>query len=101
TRIRSPSSAGTESLRWIDRSYGCLRAEQGRDLAGQDAAVAVGEGDLGIFYLALPAFSAQLSHRLDDREDAVHAGMHARKAAAVGVHGQAAARSDAAAGNEC
>ncbi|KAG1386466.1 hypothetical protein G6F59_016844 [Rhizopus arrhizus] len=44
--------------------------------------------------LAYAAFAAQLPDGFDHDEDAVHAGMHAAQAAAVGVHRQPAARRD-------
>ena len=44
------------------------------------------------------AFAAQLAHGFDDREDAVHAGVRVRQAAAVGVHREVAARRGALAG---
>jgi hypothetical protein len=43
-----------------------------------------------------PAFAAQLSHGLDQGEDAVHAGVRAGQAAAIGVDGQPAAGRDRA-----
>ncbi len=50
--------------------------------------------------LARAAFAAQLPHRLDQQEQAVHAGVAIGQAAAVGVDRQAAAGRDAAALDE-
>ena len=41
---------------------------------------------LAVLHLARAALAAQLPHRLDEREHAVHAGVRVREPAAVGVH---------------
>ena len=51
----------------------------------QHPAIAVHERGLCAQHLPLAGGAAQLLHRLDDREDAVHARMHAGQAAAIGV----------------
>ena len=50
--------------------------------------------------LARAAFAAQLPRRLDQQEQAVHAGVAIGEAAAIGVDRQAAAGRDAAAGDK-
>src|SRR5690606_30523214 len=75
-------------------------AQDGGRLAGQRAAVAVHQHDLGARDLALAGLGAQLPDRLDDEEDAVHAGVHARQSAAIGVDRQAPARRNGAALHE-
>jgi hypothetical protein len=62
-----------------------LVAKERGDLAGEDAAVAVDEGDLGALHLALATLPAYLAHRLADEEQAVHTGMVVRGSAAAGV----------------
>ena len=47
--------------------------------------------------LACACFAAQLARGLDQRKDAVHARVHARQAAAVGVDGKASTGRNAAA----
>ena len=51
--------------------------------------------------LALTGLPAQLAHAFDQREDAIHAWVYAREAAAIGVHRQTAAGRDAAVLLEC
>src|SRR5437660_113826 len=54
----------------------------------------MGDRRLGVLYLTLPAFAAQLPHRLDQQKQAVHAGMAIGKAAAIRVDRQAATGRD-------
>jgi len=75
-------------------------AEHGRRLAGEDAAVAVCEGDLAARHLTFAACAAQLADRLDDRVQAVHAGMGVGEPAAVRVQRQRTARGDRTARGE-
>src|SRR5215218_7326381 len=62
-----------------------LRAQKGRHLAGEDTAVAVGKGDLGVCYLALGALAAKLPYGLDQQEQPVHSRVVVGEAAAVGI----------------
>ncbi len=57
--------------------------------------------DFRALHLTLAGAAAQLLDRLDHGEDAVHAGMHARQAAAVGIHGQRSAGTDGSARDQC
>ena len=75
-------------------------AQQHGRLRREHAAVAVRDGDVRVGDLALAALAAQLAHRLDEREQAVHARVAVRQAAAVGVQRGVAARRDAPAGDE-
>ena len=43
-------------------------AEDDGALRGEDAAIAVRNGRLGVLHLALAAFAAQLPHRLDQQK---------------------------------
>src|SRR5262250_502065 len=65
-----------------------------------DAAGPVTDADLGVRYLARPAFATQLARGLDDREDAVHPGVGVRQTPAVGVHREVAAGRGALSGDE-
>ena len=58
------------------------------------------QASCGAVDLARAALAAQLLGRLDDEEDAAHAGVVRRQPAAVEVHRQRAAEADAAAGDE-
>ena len=49
----------------------------------------------GVLHLADAALAAQLPHRLDQQEQAVHAGVAVGEAAAIGVDRQLAAGRDA------
>src|SRR5690606_26160470 len=69
---------------------GGLRAQHRGYLTGQEAAVAVAGRQLGTGHLPCAALAAQLLHRLDEQEHAVHAGVHAAQATAIGVHWQTA-----------
>src|ERR1043166_7972746 len=66
-------------------------------LRGEDAAIAMRDRGLGVLHLARAAFAAQLPHGLDQQEQAVHAGMAIREAAAIRVDREFAAGRDAAA----
>src|SRR3954453_10972884 len=82
------------------RSDRCGCAKDGRRLAGQYTAIGMCESNLGAFDLPVSADTAKLLHGLDDREEAVHAGMIAGEASAIGIHRQAASRRDGAARHE-
>ena len=56
--------------------------------------------DFAIFHLTRAALAAQVTHRLDQKEEPVHARMTIRQSAAIGVDGQAAAGTDAPAADE-
>src|SRR5919204_3767457 len=64
------------------------------------AARAVHERNAAVGPLALAALTAQLFNRLDDQEDAAHAGMVRREPAAVRIDRQLAAELDASARHE-
>src|SRR5436190_10970892 len=69
--------------------------EDGGAGRGEDPAGAVDDRQLRVLDLPLALVDvvvAQLAHRLDDREDAVHAGVVVGEAPAVGVHREGAAR---------
>src|SRR3546814_14480651 len=68
--------------------------------ARQDAAAAVGDGDLGAGDLAVAALAAELADRFDQDEHAVHAGVGVGEATAVGVRGQGATGAEAPVGDE-
>jgi hypothetical protein len=55
------------------------------------------ERNPGIGDLALTRFASQLPHGFDQQKQAVHAGVDAGEAAAIGVDRKASARSDMAA----
>src|SRR2546423_922782 len=77
--------------------------EDHRDAAvslAEHASRAVDEGELRVGDLRLLPLAAQLPHGLDHEEDAAHAGVVRREAAAVGIDRQRAAEPDAAAGTE-
>ena len=64
-------------------------------MARQLAAIAVRQRQLGTRNLAFAAHAHQLLAGFHQRKQAIHAGVYARQAAAIGVHGQAAAWGDA------
>src|SRR6059058_4783390 len=66
----------------------------------EHASRAVDERELRVGDLRLLSLAAQLPHGLDHEEDAAHAGVVRREAAAVGIDRQRAAEPDAAAGTE-
>src|SRR5260221_12539285 len=95
---------GRTRHRWraaVSRTLLSSRARQnaGGD-GGEDAAGAVGERDLGILDLARPALAAQLTRRLRQQEQAVHAGVAVGEPAAIGVEREGAARRGALPGAE-
>src|SRR4029077_404594 len=75
---------------------GCLAAKDDGALRGQHTAITMRDRGLAIGDLPRAALAAQLPRRLDQQEEAVHAGMAIRKPAAIGVDRQAAAGRDAA-----
>src|SRR6218665_53736 len=77
-----------------------MNGKYGAGLRAQNAAVALHQRGSGTRDLTRTAVRAQLTHRLDDAEQAVHAWMHARQPATVGVDRQRAAWSDTAIGDE-
>src|SRR6266446_7984725 len=87
---------GVSLSRCLVRLYGRLRAEDDGALRGQHTAIAVRDRGLAIGDLPRAAFAAQLPRRLDQQEEAVHAGMAIGQPAAIGVDRQAAAGRDAA-----
>ena len=54
----------------------------------------MGDGDFAISDLPRPAFPAQLSYRLDQQQQAVHAGMAVGEPAAIGIDWKCSLRSD-------
>src|SRR5262249_29419102 len=78
-------------------------SEQQRDAAvslAEHAARAVADREARVRDLSRPALAPQLPRRLDDEEDAAHAGMVRGEAAAVGGPGERAAETDPAAADE-
>src|SRR6218665_1629645 len=67
-----------------------MNGKYGAGLRAQNAAVALHQRGSGTRDLTRTAVRAQLTHRLDDAEQAVHAWMHARQPATVGVDRQPA-----------
>src|SRR5580692_8047679 len=92
TLTRSAGPAGSLQRRF--------RAEDHRRLRRQHAAIAVRQRDLAVLHLAGAAFAAQLTDRLDQQEQAVHAGMAIGQPAAIGVDGETALGGDASAADE-
>src|SRR5690348_8456685 len=78
-------------------SHGRRGSEQDRRLAGERAAIAMAQHDVRAIDLTLSAFATDLCSGFDQGEDAVHAGMAEREAAAIGVDRQHAAGGDASA----
>src|SRR5438132_8504611 len=74
--------------------YRRLGPQYDRALRRQDAAIAVCDRGFGVRHLARATFAAQLAHRLDQEEEAVHAGVAIGEAAAIGVDRQPAAAGD-------
>src|SRR5437762_11236260 len=75
-----------------DASNCRLGSEYDGALRRQHAAVAVCDRGVAIGDLAGAVFAAQLSRRLDQQEQSVHAGVAVGEAAAIGVDRQTAAR---------
>ena len=82
------------------RLKGCFRAKDHDALAGELTAIAVRQRQFGAVNLSVAALPHELLRRLDDREKAVHPRMHAGKPAAIGIHREAPAWCDRAAGDE-
>src|SRR5215831_11292067 len=74
-----------------------LASENHRTLRRQHPAVAVRDRGLAIGHLAVAAFAAQLSCRLDQQKQSVHARVAIGEATAIGVDGETAVRGDMAA----
>src|SRR4051812_34833649 len=77
-----------------------LLAEDDRADAGEPSARAAGQGQLAVGHLRFAALAAQLPRRLDEQEDAAHAGMARAEAAAVGVQRELVAERQRAALHE-
>src|SRR5690348_11862813 len=82
------------------RSNRRLGSEDDRALRGQHAAIAVRDRGLAIGDLAGAAFATELTRRLDQQEQSIHAGVAIGEAAAIGVDRHTAAGRYVAVGYE-
>src|ERR1700751_1494672 len=84
----------------IVRLNGCLGAKDNGGLRGQHPTIAMRDRGRAIGDLARSAFMAQLSCRLDQQKQPIHAGVAIGEPTAIGVDRQAALWRDAPIGNK-